>query len=231
MDSREAIEKKKTIILILLIIIYTIHIFSIFGYANRYSSRYKYKNFMDEIESYSINHLNSSYIGIFQEVFGRYWDNGVLGKGIEMIIMGTVEFFIGIISIIGIILTCISLNKNKNKFAQIVLFIYTIVIGCFELYLAIFKEKNKLNLTDSQLEEFKGMRESIESNLASVKARVLFLRVYSALLIITSIINIILNIFIRKLNKKSELVNYRDDKMNNSTDGNNSNTKNNLLEE
>ena len=65
-----------------------------------------------------------------------------------MILIGTLEFFIGIISIIGIALNYISLNKNKNKFAQIVLFILAIVIGCIELFYALFKEKNKLNLTD-----------------------------------------------------------------------------------
>ena len=64
----------------------------------------------------------------------------VLGKGIEMTFIGIVELFIGIISISGILLNCISLNKNKNIFALIVLFIYTIIIGGFELYSAIFKE-------------------------------------------------------------------------------------------
>ena len=74
------------------------------------------------------------------------------------------------------------------------------------------------------------MRESIESNLSSVKARVLFLRIYSALLIITSIIHIIFNIIIIKLNKDSEHASYREDIMNNSTGGNNSIINNQLLE-
>ena len=230
MDSKEAIEKKKKIILILLTIVSAIQIISIFGYYNIYSSRYKYKYFMDEIESYIyFNNLSRSYVGEFQDVFGRYWDNGVVGKGIEMAFVGFLELFIGIISIIGILLNCISLKKNKNISTQIVLFIYTIFIGGLELHSAIFKEKNKLNLTDSQLEEFKGMRGTIEWYLSSVKERVLFLRIYSALLIITSFINIIFNVIIIKLNKKSELANYREDIMNTSTDGNNSNINNNLL--
>lgn len=231
MNGKEAIEKKKKIILVLLIIVSAIQLISILGYFIRYSSRYKYQHFMDEIEGYiSQNHLNSNYIYEFRNVFGHYWDNGVLGKGIEMILIGTLEFFIGIISIIGIALNYISLYKNKNKFTQIVLFILAIVIGCIELFYAIFKEKNKLNLNDSQLKEFDEKRELIESNLASVKARVLFLRVYSALLIITSIVHIVLAVFIIKLNKKPELVDNREDTMNNSTDGNNSNINNHLLE-
>ena len=104
-----------------------------------------------------------------------------------------------------------------------------IVIGYFEFYNAIFKEKNELDLTDSELEEFKEMRAEIESKLLTVKIRIFFLRFCSLVLIITSIINIVLNVYIIIFNKKLDNEKYKEDIMNKSNEENNSNIDNHLI--
>ena len=104
-----------------------------------------------------------------------------------------------------------------------------IVIGYFEFYNAIFKEKTELDLTDSELEEFKEMRAEIESKLLTVKIRIFFLRFCSLVLIITSIINIVLNVYIIIFNKKLDNEKYKEDIMNKSNEENNSNIDNHLI--
>ena len=178
---------------------------------------------MYEIKSYIYrNGLNSSYIYPLEDIFGHYSDSSSMGKGIAELINGVLLILILIISI-AIKLNFISLNRNKKIFAHIFLFIYTIVIGYLGLHGAILKDKKtKLNLTDSQVEEFKERRRAIESNFASVKSNLNILLFCSALLINTSIIHIILNVYIIiiiKLYKKSVILN--NDIMNNSTNRNN----------
>ena len=104
-----------------------------------------------------------------------------------------------------------------------------IVIGYFEFYNAIFKEKTELDLTDSELKEFKEMRAEIDSKLLTVKIRIFFLRVCSLVLIITSIINIVLNVYIIIFNKKLDNEKYKEDIMNKSNEENNSNIDNHLI--
>ena len=144
-----------------------------------------------------------------------------------MLFIGILTLFIGILSIIGIILNCVSLNSNKNKFTQIILFLYVIFLGAVEINVA-FQEKYELNLTDSDRQQLKNMMGTIQSNLEWIKTKILLLRAYSTLIIITSIIHIILNVYIIKLNNKSEIVNDREDIMNNSVTENNLIINNNL---
>ena len=73
------------------------------------------------------------------------------------------------------------------------------------------------------------MRAVIESKLLKVKIRVFFLRICPVVLIITSIINIVLNVYIIIFIKKLDKEKYKDDMMNNSNEGNNSNIDNRLL--
>ena len=74
------------------------------------------------------------------------------------------------------------------------------------------------------------MRKKIELNLASVKTRIVCLIVYSSLLIFTSIIHIIINVYIIKLNKTPDFVNYNEVQENNSNDENNLIINQNLSE-
>ena len=213
MDNKKA---KKILILILFMIFSIIQLYSIGDYCRKYSSRYEYKDFMHNIRYYIYkNGLNENYHDELQKVFGVYTDNSGLANGMDILITLIVQGLIGILTIVGIILNCISLNLNKKIFAQTFLFIYIIIVGCFNLYIAIFEEKTKINLTDAELEEFKEMRRVIEKNLDSVKTRVLYLTVYSALLIVTSIAHIIVNVYIIKQNKKLDFVNYRENIINN----------------
>ncbi len=73
------------------------------------------------------------------------------------------------------------------------------------------------------------MRAVIESKLLKVKIRVFFLRICPVVLIITSIINIVLNVYIIIFIKKLDKEKYKDDMMNNSNEGNNSNIDNRFL--
>ena len=213
---------KKIILLILLIIVSIIQLYSIGDYCRNSSTRYEYKDFMQNISSYiDKNDLDQNYLGELQKVFGVYDENSGLGNGMGIIITLIVECFVGLLSIVGIILNCISLFLNKKIYAQIFLFIYNIIVGCFELYIAIFEEKTEINLTDSQLKEFKEMRKVIEENLDSVKTRVIYLIVYSALLFATSIVQILFNVYIIKQNKKSEFEKYGENILNNSMIENN----------
>ena len=70
---------------------------------------------MYEIYSYiRINKLNENYIKEFESVFEYYYENSSKGQGMGLIIALIRIIFVGVLSIIGIVLNCISLNK-KNK--------------------------------------------------------------------------------------------------------------------
>ena len=98
-------------------------IFSIIGYFGSALSNQDYSHFMYEIKSYIYrNGLNSSYIYPLEDIFGYYSDSSSMGKGIAELINGVLLILILIISIIVIILNFISLNRNKQIFAQIFFF-------------------------------------------------------------------------------------------------------------
>ena len=166
------------------------------------------KNYINE------NHLNV-YIFEIERVFGEYDVHNVVVHFFDCFIIFIIQVFIGLLSSGEILLNIISLYSNKKIFVQILLFIGTIVIGYYEFYNAIFEVKTDLNLTDSELEKFKEMRAVIESKLLTVKIRVFFLRICPVVLIITSIINIVLNVYIIIFIKKLDNGKFKEDMMNN----------------
>ena len=166
------------------------------------------KNYINE------NHLNV-YIFEIEKVFGEYDEHNVVVHFFDCFIIFIIQVFIGLLSSGEILLNIISLYSNKKIFVQILLFIGTIVIGYYEFYNAIFEVKTDLNLTDSELEKFKEIRAVIESKLLTVKIRVFFLRICPVVLIITSIINIVLNVYIIIFIKKLDNGKFKEDMMNN----------------
>ena len=124
---------------------------------------------MKEIENYIYEKQLNDNCVVFERVFGKYNDNTGAIHFLDCCLIFIIQVFIGILSSGWVLLNIISLYSNKKIFAQILLFIGTIVIGYFEFYNAIFKEKTELDLTDSELEEFKEMSAKIESKLLTVK--------------------------------------------------------------
>ncbi len=96
-------------------------------------------------------------------------------------------------------------SKNKIQYGSIVFYSYIFIIGIFELVITIANEtRTELDLTEKEIEAFKEIREFIEDNLTFVKTRVILLRFYSVLVIVTSFFLSFLNIYFNRRIKRSK---------------------------
>ena len=174
-----------------------------FDYMSENGTRYKYHALMNNISDYvSTKKLNDSLIYKFEAVFSHYDDHYAIKEAANSIFVGITQIILVILSIIGIILNLISINENKKKCAPIVFFIYVLIVGIYELIDSIINENSELSLNESELELFKEIKSLIEEKLALVKKRVLFLRIYSGILVGISIFHLSLSVyFFKSVNK------------------------------
>ena len=197
------ITKKKNIISQL--IIYFFLIIILFGYYEKFSSRFKYKNFMDSVkQQINKNNLDSNYIVKFEKVFYNY-DKGFLEKNFMFIIIISIEVVIVVFSLVGIIINIIAIFFNKKMiFISIFIFCIILRIKIYVLYNSFFNEKKSIDLSDDEINKFGEFKKEIKDNLHSVTIRIFFLRIYSFLLIICSFGNIFLSIILFCNIKKEE---------------------------
>ena len=197
------LRKKKNIIAQL--IIYFFLIIILFEYYQKYSSKFKYKKFMDSLKQQIYkNNLDSNYIEKFEKVFYNY-DNEFLEKNFIFIINILIEVIISVFSLVGIIINIIAIFYNKKLIIIISIFIFCIIllINIYILYNSLFNEKKNIDLSKEEINKFGEFRAEIEHNLHSVSKRILFLKIYSFLLIVCSFCKIILS-FILFFNIKNE---------------------------
>ena len=96
--------------------------------------------------------------------------------------------------------------KTKKKCAPIVFFIYILIVGIYKLIDSIINKNSELGLNESELELFKEIKSLIEEKLALVKKRVLFLRIYSGVLVGISIFHLSLSeYFFKSVNKAQNI--------------------------
>ena len=156
---------------------------------------------------------------LFEEVIGRCHESFSYSIGLTFLFVTFIHIISGLCSIGGIICNCVSLYRNKKIFSQMCLFIYTSVIGCFELYYAIEDEKNILSFSNSDLDIYKD-KKLIKERIEIVKSISLFLIIYSALLIVIPIFHLLINVYIIKNINKSVILTKLEEKTNNSSSEN-----------
>jgi len=92
--------------------------------------------------------------------------------------------------------------KTKNNVLQLFFIIYILIVGIYELIDSIINENSELGLNESELELFKEIKSLIEEKLALVRKRVIFLRIYSGILVGISIFHLSLSVyFFKSVNK------------------------------
>ena len=195
-------EKNKIIILQLLI--YIIKVIILIEYYRKFRTRFKYKKFIDSLKEYiKKNNLNINYIEKFEKVFFHY-DNGVLEKNFNFLIIILIEAFIIVFSLVGIIINIMAIYYNRKMvFISYCFFSIIFFIEIYAIYFSLFIEKDSLDLTDNEINEFGEFKKEIETEIYSVYIRILFLRIYSFVLLICSLGNIFLS-FILFCNIKNE---------------------------
>ena len=168
-------------------------IYILFNYMEINYSRYNYREFMEKINSYiSKNKLDNDYTKRFEDVFGKYWDNAASGRGIIYFFISITHFCIGITLIIGVIMNFISACNNEGKIVPFCLFSYALVIAFFEFYNSFFEEKSDLKISQSELlEKFSPFLVEIQKNLDEVKNRILKLRIFTSILVVSSIFHLL----------------------------------------
>lgn len=185
-------------------------IFILFDYPNVTQTRNNYRDLMSQIGDFiSQNKIDKEYKAKFEEVFGIYWDNKASGQGFLSILIFTTHFILGILLFIGVIINCFSAFMNKKQIPQICFFAYALIIAFFEFCSAFFEENGNLRISDSELiEKFSPLKEIIESSLEQVKRRILLLRIYSSILVISSAFHILSSIFFNKNSFQPSRANY-----------------------
>jgi len=175
-------------------------IFILFDYPDVTMTRYDYRNLTTQIGDYiSQNKIDQEYKAKFEEIFGIYWDNGVSSRGLLSILISMTHFILGILLFIGVIINCFSAFMNKKQALQICFFAYALICAIVEFCNAFFEENGNLRISDSELiEKFSPLKEIIESSLEKVKRRILLLRIYSSILVISSAFHILSSIFFNK---------------------------------
>ena len=176
-------------------------IFIFFEFDSQNRTRYDYDYLMYKINTRIYNNsLDRSYETTFENIFNRYWDNGSWVKGAILFWVMILQIILGIYSLFGVIFNIVILFTNKRNLVSIVLFSYVLLMGLIELYCTLFNENStSISFTSREREAFKDIMEDIEKNLYLVKKRVLLLRIFSALVIVTSIIHIYLSFLINKI--------------------------------
>ena len=105
---------------------------------------------------------------------------------------------------IGIIINIIAIYYNRKiVFISYCFFSIIFFIEIYAIYFSLFIEKDSLDLTDNEINEFGEFKKEIETEIYSVYIRILFLRIYSFILLICSLGNIFLS-FILFCNIKNE---------------------------
>jgi len=143
---------------------------------------------------------------LFHNVFSTYSDNNCVGQGLIILLVWIIHFFNFILLVIGFYIHKNKTNSDcKNICIPIFMFNLNLLTSFFEFYFAFFYESSELDLTEAQLKHFNDFKEKIINNLNSVSKRIIFLKIYSILLIICSIIHIIFTIILRKtiINEKA----------------------------
>jgi len=198
-------------------VILLVQIYIQYDYVIKKDSRYD-KDLMCKVNLF-IN-KNSLYMAdLFEEVIGRCHESFSFSIGWILLIVTFIHIISGLCSIVGIICNCVSLYKNKKIFSQMCLFIYTSVIGCFELYYAIEDEKNILTFSNSNLDIYKD-KELIKERIKIVKSISLFIIIYSVLLIVIPIFHLLINVYIIKNINKSVILTKLEEKTNDSSSEN-----------
>ena len=173
-------------------------------YTLHNASWYDYGEFIGKIIIYiNTKDLDNNYIPKFEAVFYEHWDGAGIYFFFSQIFMLALQFFLWLFSLLGIIFNFIS-RKNKNN--PINLFSYCLIVGIIEVIDNFFGEKSELDLSKSELEQFKEIQTLIETNLNSVKKRILYLRIYSAILTSIYIFHLILSVYIKKSSDKSSKI-------------------------
>ena len=204
-------EIKRLFLLILEIVLLIAQCFILFHYYFVYESKYHFKDFMKEIESYKGND-NCKYE--FRHLFGNYSGVGILFQNIFSGFVLLIHIFVGIMCLIGVIINIISLIKNvKFLMFHIVFFEYALVVALIEFIVFNFYESADLNSSISSIQNC-SYSTSIESKISLLKKRLLIIRIYSAILLAISIFHFILTFVIKKIVEKSLALNIRVDLIN-----------------
>ena len=179
-----------------------VQIFALFDFAIKNCSRYQYHFFINELK-FQIKQKKLVFdMDIFFNVFNDYYDNNYTGQGLILLFVIIIHFFNFIFLIIGF---CIHKNKTNtnciNICFPIFFFSLNLLTSFFEFYFEFFYECSELGLTEAQLNLFEGFKEQIITNLNYVKKRIIYMKIYSVLLIICNIIHIIFTIILRKATK------------------------------
>ena len=198
------------IILFIQIIFFLFQLFFLFDLLNKNSTRYNYKGFMNKIINEIVqNSLNSHYKEKFEKVFYRYWDHAISVYGLRMVGRLILNSCIGIFSLISIIINKKSFYAGKVNYFSFGPFTLNIILSFLQYNDAINNENGKLDLSESELNQFGNLKQDIYDKLAEVQNRIYYLKLYSLILFIISFIHIILNALfcvIIKRKKKPEII-------------------------
>ena len=198
-------DKKQKILIILEILFLAGQTFIHVDYVLKNSTRYDYKDFMNQIKDYIKTHnLNENYyMNKFKEVFNDYFDSTILYSTYNNVFVAAIQLMLWILSIVGIIYNFNSHKKN----IPIVFFSYALIVGFLQLIISIGNETSELNLKESDLKELEGVRTLIETNLNSVKKRIFYLNIYSLILTVIFIFHLILSVYIKKSSNNTANIN------------------------
>ena len=186
--------------LILSVLILLPQIFCLYMYSYKELNRKNYKEFMKEIKSFiDINKLDPNYMKKFEKVFGDGWRQFIdlNAKFFIDLLLVPINFCVGIILIVGVIINSCSIGRNRIEIASLVFFSISSIVIFIELIYSIFGEKTSLDLSEDDLKKFEPKKKLIEDNLNEVKSIVLTLRICLIIVITTSVIQILLSLFIK----------------------------------
>ena len=172
-------EKNKKIIKNSEIVALVLQIFILIHFIFLKDSFYDSKFACDIIRNDYENKLNFDNMK-FGEVFGYCKENDGLDNFINVVFIFFLHIFVGIFSIVGVKININSLKSNSNAFNQICYFIYTLIIGCIELYFCII-DKRPFSLDQNDFNDLKEKRELAISKIEGVKISGILLIIYSAL--------------------------------------------------
>ena len=194
-------DKKKKILLITHITITIVHLYILYDFTKQYKSSFGNEGIMLKIKALiTKNNLDSKYINIFEEVFNIY---SYFSHMYSIIICNFLNIMVGFLTIIGSIINICSIEYYyKRNTPSTCLFFFIFIFSIFQMSLGLGK-KDKLNITNEELEQFGDLKLEIENSLKKIKEIAKLLEIYSYMVFIISIIYIIIT-FIIYFDSKNE---------------------------